>query len=77
MPYVKASDLPDTVRDTLPAHAQETYRSAFNNAWDEYADSSARRGNESSEEAVHKVTGSAVKQKYHQEGSSERWVENS
>jgi cation transport regulator len=77
MPYDKTNDLPDSVRDALPAHAQEIFRAAFNNAWDEYAKPSERRGNESQEEAAHKVAWSAVKQKYHKDSKSDRWVENS
>ncbi len=30
MPYTRLSDLPDSVRDNLPTHAQEIYRAAFN-----------------------------------------------
>ncbi|HAC29026.1 MAG TPA: cation transport regulator ChaB, partial [Marinobacter hydrocarbonoclasticus] len=36
MPYDRKSDLPDGVRNNLPAHAQEIYRKAFNSAWEEY-----------------------------------------
>jgi hypothetical protein len=43
VPYDKTNDLPESVRGALPPHAQEIYRSAFNNAWDEYADAGARR----------------------------------
>jgi cation transport regulator len=76
MPCDKTNDLPDSVRAALPPHAQEIYRSAFNNAWDEYTDAGARRGSDSQEETAHKVAWSAVKQKYHKEGNSDRWVGN-
>jgi len=36
MPYDKRSDLPDSVRDNLPAHAQDIYKEAFNSAWEQY-----------------------------------------
>jgi cation transport regulator len=36
MPYDRLSDLPQSVREHLPQHAQEIFRAAFNNAWDEY-----------------------------------------
>jgi cation transport regulator len=36
MPYRTNQELPDSVKDNLPAHAQDTYREAFGNAWDEY-----------------------------------------
>jgi cation transport regulator len=52
----------------LPRHAQEIYRSAFNNAWTEYADrSSARR-----EEISHRVAWAAVKRKYQKSG--DQWI---
>jgi len=33
MPYEQLADLPDTVKENLPNHAQEIYRAAFNSAW--------------------------------------------
>ena len=44
MPYKTVDDLPDNVTNVLPKHAQEIYRAAFNNAWDEYKDPDERRG---------------------------------
>jgi cation transport regulator len=44
MPYEKLTDLPDSVRDNLPKHAQEIYKEAFNNAYDQYKDPAERRG---------------------------------
>ena len=72
MPYDSISDLPDAVRDALPKHAQEIYLAAFNNAWQEYAKASDRRGGASREETAHKVAWAAVKQKYEKVG--DRWV---
>jgi len=37
MPYRSNRDLPASVRAHLPPEAQDIYRSAFNNAWQEYA----------------------------------------
>jgi cation transport regulator len=68
MPYRTNSELPDSVKDTLPSHAQDIYREAFNNAWDEYADPQDRHGGASREEVAHKVAWLAVKQKYEKEG---------
>jgi cation transport regulator len=73
MPYEKLTDLPKSVRSSLPGHAQEIYRAAFNNAWDEYKDAKDRQGNDSREEVAHKVAWSAVKQKYEKHG--DEWVE--
>ncbi|MEP7187023.1 MAG: ChaB family protein [Rhodanobacter sp.] len=64
MPYKSISDLPQSVRDHLPKHAQEIYKESFNSAWKEYADKDERQGNETHEEAAHKVAWSAVKKTY-------------
>ena len=71
MPYHTNSDLPDSVKNNLPTHAQEIYREAFNSAWNEYSDPAERRGLESREEVAHKVAWSAVKKRY--EKSGEEW----
>ena len=68
MPYRTNQELPDSVKDNLPSHAQDIYREAFDNAWDEYPDPDKRRGNESREEVAHKVAWAAVKQKYEKVG---------
>jgi cation transport regulator len=64
MPYDTKTDLPDSVRDNLPAHAQDIYKEAFNSAWDEY-------GHE--EERAHRVAWGAVKKDYHKNDDGE-WV---
>lgn len=73
MPYDRVSDLPESVRDHLPPHAQEIYRAAFNNAWKEYADSTARRSDASQEETAHKVAWAAVKQSYRKNSKTGKW----
>ncbi len=73
MPYKKLSDLPDSVKDNVPKHAQEIYMAAYNSAWDEYKDPSDRRGDASREETAHKVAWAAVKQKY-EKAENGRWV---
>lgn len=72
MPYASNSDLPDSVKDNLPKHAQDIYREAYNNAWDQYESPKDRKGNASREETSHKVAWSAVKERYKKEG--DRWV---
>mgnify|MGYP001767690301 CR=1 FL=1 len=72
MPYDKISELPDSVRDNLPQHAQEIYRKAFNSAWDEYDKPEERRGGASREETAHKVAWSAVKKEY-EKGGDGQW----
>jgi cation transport regulator len=74
MPYNKLSDLPEQVRDNLPKHAQEIYKSAYNSAWDQYADPSDRRDDSSREETAHKVAWAAVKEKYEKDNNG-RWVQ--
>ena len=44
MPYDSLSDLPASVRDNLPKHAQEVYMAAYNNAWEEYKNAEDRKG---------------------------------
>lgn len=69
MPYDRRSELPDQVRDALPAHAQDIYKEAFNHAWERYdGDASDAR-----EARAHKVAWSAVEQSYTKNDDGE-WV---
>lgn len=72
MPYETLTDLPDSVRDNLPKHAQEIYQAAFNSAWEQYDKPEERRDDASREETAHKVAWSAVKQEY--EKRNDDWV---
>ena len=72
MPYKTNNDLPESVSNVLPKHAQDIYREAFNHAWDQYKDKSERRGDESREETAHKVAWAAVKHQY-RKGDDDRW----
>ena len=62
MAYRQIEDLPRAIRGHLPPPAQEVYRAAFNNAWDQHAD---ERGGEA---AVHRIAWSAVKRRYRKAG---------
>jgi cation transport regulator len=73
MPYNKRSDLPESVRDNLPDHAQDIYKEAFNSAWDQYDKPQDRRGDATREETAHRVAWAAVKQEYEKDDSSGRW----
>lgn len=75
MPYRSNRELPESVKDKLPSHAQDIYREAFNSAWDQYSDPEERRSDDSREEVSHKVAWSAVKAKYKKVG--EEWRPNS
>jgi cation transport regulator len=66
MPYDRLSDLPDSVRDHLPKHAQEIYRAAYNSAWDEY---------NHDEERAHRVAWAAVKNRYEKDEDTGDWRE--
>ena len=68
MPYDRISELPDSVKDNLPKHAQEIYKEAFNNAWKQY---------DHDEERAHRVAWSAVKNEYKKSEDSDQWVRKS
>lgn len=72
MPYQKISELPDSVKDNLPKHAQEIYLAAYNSAWEQYDEPEERRGDASREETAHRVAWAAVKKKYEKEG--DKWT---
>ncbi len=75
MPYQSIRDLPESVRNHLPEHAQEIYRAAYNNAWEEYKTPEKRRNNESREEAAHRVAWAAVKNEYAKDEKTGEWAE--
>jgi cation transport regulator len=64
MPYDKLTDLPDSVRNNLPKHAQEIYKEAFNSAEEHYGE----------ESRAHRVAWSAVENKY-EKNEDGNWVE--
>ena len=64
MPYSKINDLPDSVREHLPEHAQEIFRATFNSAWDEYSHD---------EERAFRVAWAAVKDKYEKDEKTGMW----
>lgn len=75
MPYSKTTELPVSVKNHLPKHAQEIYMKAFNNAWEEYKQPSKRGNKSSQEETAHKVAWAAVEKKYRKNKDGE-WIEN-
>lgn len=54
MPYDSNADLPDSIKNHLPEHAQSIFRKAFNNALPHYG----------TEEQAFKVAWGAVKKEY-------------
>jgi cation transport regulator len=66
MPYEFNEDLPPSVRDHLPEHAQDIFREAFNHAFAEHA------GDSRQEEAAFRIAWAAVKRSYEKIG--EEWM---
>jgi len=66
MPYAANADLPASVRNHLPDHAQDIYREAFNHAY------AAHKGDVRQEEAAHRIAWAAVKRSYVKSGES--WI---
>jgi cation transport regulator len=66
MPYRSNDDLPASVQQHLPLHAQDIYRAAFNHAF------AAHEGDPRQEEAAHRIAWAAVKRSYVKVGDS--WV---
>jgi cation transport regulator len=64
MPYKSIDELPQGVKHVLPKHAQDIYKEAFNNAYEEYKRSEDRRDDADREEVAHRVAWSAVKHTY-------------
>ncbi len=75
MPYDTIAELPDSVKDNLPKHAQEIYKEAYNSAYDQYSDPDDRQGDKSRDETAHSVAWAAVKKKY-EKNSKGKWVKN-
>jgi cation transport regulator len=73
MPYKNIDELPDSVSNNLPKHAQEIYMEAYNSAWDRYKDPEDRRGNQSREETARSIAWSAVKRSYEKDEDSGKW----
>jgi cation transport regulator len=72
MPYKQISELPESVTNVLPKHAQDIYKEAFNSAWEQYKDPDERRDDADREEVAHRVAWSAVKKTY-KKGADDKW----
>ncbi len=73
MPYKDTSDLPESVSEHLPAHAQKIFLETYNNAWKEYGEAKKRRDNESQEEAAFRVAWAAVKHEFEKDDKTGQW----
>ena len=58
MPYSQNTELPESVRDHLPDHAQTIFREAFNNAF------AAHSAEPDCEQRAFRIAWSAVKRSY-------------
>ncbi|MBS2004057.1 MAG: ChaB family protein [Cyanobacteria bacterium SZAS LIN-5] len=65
MPYVSIEDLPDPVKNSLPLHAQEIFKEAFNSAYHDHE-------NDVDEVRAFKIAWGAVKRTY--EKKAGKWV---
>ncbi|MFA5999182.1 MAG: ChaB family protein [Candidatus Babeliales bacterium] len=63
MPYKTNDDLPKSISDHLPEHAQTIFRKVFNNAYEQYE----------SEQQAFKVAWAAVKKEY-EKNEQGQWV---
>lgn len=63
MPYASNHDLPPSVRDHLPAHAQDIFREAFNHAFQQHPGSEA---------TAFRIAWAAVERRY--EKRDGKWV---
>lgn len=73
MPYISINELPESVKNVLPKHAQEIYKEAFNSAYDQYAKPEERRGDADREETAHRVAWAAVKKAGYEKGNDDKW----
>lgn len=73
MPYDTTSELPESVQNVLPKHAQEIYQEAFNSAYDQYSSPKDRQDDSDREETAHKVAWSAVKNAGYSKGDDDKW----
>ena len=64
MTYKTLRELPESVRNNLPKHAQDIYQAAYNNAWEEY---------DHEEERAHRVAWAAVKQLDVKDDETGKW----
>ncbi len=64
--------MPENLKDKLPKHAQDIYKEAYNNAYEQYDKPEKRKGDASREETANKVAWAAVKKKY-KKGDDDKW----
>ena len=70
MGYESKSDLPPTIRDVLPEHAQELYLQAHQKGWDEYEEG---QGYLSRDGVAHQRGWTAVQLEYIHDQGTGKW----
>lgn len=73
MPFASNADLPVSLQNILPSHAQDIFRAAFNNAWERYADPDKRQNGATQDDIARRAAWAAVKRLYRKDGHL--WVE--
>ena len=68
MPYTTNDDLPAAIKRSLPSHAQDIFRSAFDSAWTSYGQMDPAQR----EAIAYRVAWAAVKKRYRK--LREQWV---
>lgn len=72
-PYKTREELPEPIKEHLPAAAQDIYKEAFNNAWERFADPTKLKYGGDRESASHRVAWFAVKKKFYKNEKG-KWV---
>ena len=73
MPYTSIRELPESVKNVLPSHAQDIYKEAFNSAYDQYDTPEERQGGADREETAHRVAWAAVKKGGYKKSEDDKW----
>jgi cation transport regulator len=72
-PYKTREELPEPIKEHLPAGAQDIYQEAFNNAWKRFVDPTKLKYGGDRESASRRVAWTAVKKKYFKNEKG-KWV---
>ncbi len=66
MMYKDTAELPDSIRNSLPADAQKVYMKVFNSAWEQYEADGNIEGHDEMRATAHQVAWDAIREKYEQ-----------
>ena len=72
--FIKSTDdIPDNLKEILPAHAQHIYMKSHNHAIKQYQDPKKRKYGGTLEEVAHRVAWAAVKSMYEKDEKTGMW----